>query len=174
MENKKEQLIWGILRIGMGWTFLWAFLDKTFGLGFATCRDAKTMVVDVMCQKAWVNGGSPTLGFLKFGTKGPLAEFFQGLAGNAIVDNLFMAGMLLIGLALILGIGVRIASYSGILMFTLMYLSAMLPENNVFLDEHIMYSVMMVGFLFTNAGDYLGLGKKWSQTKLVQHFSFLR
>lgn len=174
MENKKEQLIWGLLRLAMGWTFLWAFFDKVFGLGFATCRDAKTLVVDVMCQKAWVNGGSPTMGFLKFGTKGPLADFYQGLAGSALVDNLFMAGLFLIGLSLILGVGVRIASISGITMLLLMYSAAMLPENNPFLDDHIIYSLVMIGFIFTNAGDYLGLGKKWSNIELVKKYSFLK
>ena len=28
--------VWGALRIVFGWIFLWAFLDKLFGLGFAT------------------------------------------------------------------------------------------------------------------------------------------
>ncbi|MFC4062642.1 hypothetical protein ACFOWE_30465, partial [Planomonospora corallina] len=26
----------GVARIALGWVFLWAFLDKMFGLGFAT------------------------------------------------------------------------------------------------------------------------------------------
>jgi hypothetical protein len=29
---------WTVLRILIGWSFLWAFLDKMFGLGFSTCR----------------------------------------------------------------------------------------------------------------------------------------
>ena len=37
-----------VLRIMFGFYFLWAFLDKTFGLGFAT-----------PAAKAWINGGSP-------------------------------------------------------------------------------------------------------------------
>ena len=72
--------IWGILRIGMGWIFLWAFFDKLFGLGFAT-----------KAEGAWVNGGSPTFGFLNFASKGPLAEIYQSMAGNAVVDWLFMS-----------------------------------------------------------------------------------
>ncbi|MFC3824299.1 hypothetical protein ACFOSO_37505, partial [Planomonospora venezuelensis] len=27
---------WAAARIALGWVFLWAFADKTFGLGFAT------------------------------------------------------------------------------------------------------------------------------------------
>ncbi len=55
--------VWAVLRLGMGWTFSWAFIDKVFGLGFAT-----------KAAGAWLNGGSPTFGFLKFGTKGPFAD----------------------------------------------------------------------------------------------------
>ena len=55
---------------GLGWVFLWAFLDKTFGLGFGTGLDAETGVVDRFGDAAWINGGSPTLGFLNFGATG--------------------------------------------------------------------------------------------------------
>lgn len=108
MKNK-ERYIWAVLRIGMGWLFLWPFLDKLFGLGFTTAP-----------EDAWIAGGSPTFGYLKFATSGPLAPIFQSLAGNPIVDWLFMLGLLLIGLALISGIGVSIASYAGAVMVLLM------------------------------------------------------
>lgn len=52
--------VWAVLRISLGWIFLWAFLDKTFGLGAATESD-----------NAWVDGGSPTEGYLSFATRGP-------------------------------------------------------------------------------------------------------
>src|SRR5689334_12004100 len=41
------------LRLLTGFVFLWAFLDKTFGLGYATASG-----------KGWLDGGSPTKGFL--------------------------------------------------------------------------------------------------------------
>src|ERR1044072_1320309 len=41
------------LRLLTGFAFLWAFLDKTFGLGYATPSG-----------KGWIDGGSPTKGFL--------------------------------------------------------------------------------------------------------------
>jgi thiosulfate dehydrogenase (quinone) large subunit len=28
--------VWAVARISIGWVFLWAFLDKAFGWGFAT------------------------------------------------------------------------------------------------------------------------------------------
>jgi len=78
----KARYALAVARVALGWTFLWAFLDKTFGLGFATER-----------TDAWVNGGSPTYGFLNFATEGKVFhDFFAGLAGPA-ADWLFMAGL---------------------------------------------------------------------------------
>ncbi|MEU4541590.1 hypothetical protein AB0G15_42860, partial [Streptosporangium sp. NPDC023825] len=34
--RRPADYVWAIARIGLGWIFLWAFLDKTFGWGFAT------------------------------------------------------------------------------------------------------------------------------------------
>ena len=164
MKYTKDKYFWGILRLMMGWTFLWSFLTHTFGLGF-----------DVSSQKSWINGNSPTFGFLKFGTKGYFADFYQSLAGNPVVDWVFMIGMLLIGLALLLGIGVRIAGYFGALFFVLIYTASFMPpDNNPFLDQHIYYIVLLIAFAFVDAGQYFGLGGRWSQTKLVQKFPFLK
>jgi hypothetical protein len=38
--------VWGMLRIALGWTFLWAFLDKAFALGFATGRNPETGAIE--------------------------------------------------------------------------------------------------------------------------------
>ena len=152
----------GLLRLGMGWILLWAFLDKLFGLGFTTTPD-----------KAWLVGNSPTSGFLLNATRGPLAEFFKGLAGNVLVDWLFMIGLLLIGLALIFGILVRIAAYSGALLFLLMWLAVLPPEHNPFLDEHIIYSLVLIALAYVKSGKNLGFGKKWAKTELVKKYTIL-
>jgi hypothetical protein len=65
----------GVLRLSLGWVFLWAFLDKAFALGFDTGRKPDTGVVTRFGDAAWIHGGSPTKGFLKFATDGPLASF---------------------------------------------------------------------------------------------------
>ena len=166
--------ILGVLRLGMGWIFFWAFVDKLFGLGFATCRDAATGTVQVLCQTAWLSGGSPTSGFLKFATKGPFADFFQGLAGNAFIDWFFMLGLAGVGLALLLGIFVKFGSYSGILMLVLMYAAGfILPEHNPFLDEHIIYAIILAGVAVSHAGQYFGFGKWWSNIKFVKKYPVL-
>ncbi len=128
-----KKIVYIKLRIVMSLIFLWAFFDKTFGLGFATTA-----------EKAWVNGGSPTYGFLTFGTKGPLAEFFQGLAGVAIVDWLFMLGLLCVGVALLINRFLVWAAIAGGIMMLLMWLATLLPENNPFLDDHIVYILVLI------------------------------
>ena len=160
---KKESILFGLLRMALGWIFLWAFLDKLFGFGFATA-----------VGKSWLDGVSPTLGFLKFGTQGPLANFFHALAGNAVVDWLFMLGLLGVGLALILGVGLRVASIAGSMMMLFIWLSKLPPPQNPFLDEHIIYILILLLMPTVNAGDWLGLGKWWSNTKLVKRFPLLK
>jgi thiosulfate dehydrogenase [quinone] large subunit len=155
--------VWAGLRIGLGWIFLWAFLDKLFGWGFATAQ-----------ENAWVNGGSPTEGFLTFGTTGPFEGFYQGLAGAAWADVLFMVGLAGIGLALIAGVGVRVAAASGALLMVLMWTAALPPENNPFLDDHLIYAGLLAGLAMVNAGDTLGLGRSWARTALVRRLPWLR
>lgn len=123
-----KKILWLKLRLVMGLIFLWAFVDKLFGLGFATTK-----------QNAWMNGGSPTSGFLLNATKGPLAEFFRGLAGIAVVDWLFMAGLLGVGLTLVFNRFVSWGAIAGSTMLFLMWLAVFPPENNPLLDDHIVY-----------------------------------
>lgn len=167
-KNDKTAYCWAMARIVLGFTFLWAFLDKLMGLGFSTCRDPKTDVVTTFCDKAWINGGSPTSGFLEFATKGPLGEFYKALSGNMLVDVLFMAGLGLIGLALILGVGIRIATTTGIILMLMMYSSMLPPENNPVVDEHIVYSIVLLGILFANKNQVWGLHKHWAKLRIVR------
>lgn len=123
-----------LARIMIGFVFLWAFSDKTFGLGFST-----------QSGQAWVSGGSPTSGFLQFGVNpdSPFASIFTSLAGMAWVDWLFMFGLLGIGLALILGVGLRIAAVSATILLVLMW-AALLPlENNPVINEHLIYAAVI-------------------------------
>lgn len=177
--KQRSQLdkVWATLRILIGLILIWAFLDKLIGLGFATCRTVdpvnKTETVTVMCEKAWLNVGSPTEGFLSFATKGPLQDTYSSLAGNTIVDVLFMAGLLLIGLSLLTGIGVKVASVSGILLFMMMW-SAVLPgENNPILDDHIVYSVVLLGILMANKTQVWGCGQWWQKQAIVKKYPIL-
>lgn len=165
---------WGALRIALGGIFLWPFLDKLFGLGFTTGR-LEDGTIDFFGEAAWINGGSPTAGFLEFGTKGPFAGFFQSLAGAAWVDWVFMLSLALIGFGLIFGIGARLAAIGGIIWMGILYAaSAVWPEHNPFLDEHIVYTIALAGIAFVGAGRYLGFGRWWESTALVKKFPVLK
>lgn len=166
--------VWALLRIGIGSIFLWAFVDKLYGLGFSTCRDAETNLVNSMCESAWINGGSPTEGFLKFATKGPLADVYQNLAGSAFVDWMFMLGLLLIGASLILGIGIKIATVTGAALLLMMYAAALPPEHHPLVDDHIIYSIALIGVMLANNSQVLGFGKWWGKQSLVKNYSWLQ
>ena len=161
------------LRIGFGLTFLWAFVDKTFALGFHTGYD-QAGNLDRFGDAAWINGGSPTEGFLKFGADGPLADFYHSIAGAFWADWLFMLGLLGIGLALTLGIGMRVAAAAGALLYVLMWTVVLPPENNPVLDDHLLGALSLIVLALTSAGDTWGLGKTWSRTRLVKENPVLR
>lgn len=172
-QNDKSAYVWALTRISLGLIFLWAFFDKLFGLGFSTCRDAKTDVVSTMCEKAWVNGGSPTEGFLKFAAKGPFEGFYNSLAGNGFIDILFMSGLLLIGFALVAGIGMKIATVSGAILLMMMWTAVLPPEHHPFLDDHIIYSLVLVGLLLVNNRQKWGLRDWWVGQPIVKQYPVL-
>jgi thiosulfate dehydrogenase (quinone) large subunit len=153
----------GVTRLAMGWTFLWPFLDKMFGLGHETAS-----------ADAWVNGGSPTAGFLGHATKGPFSGMYQNFAGHAWADWLFMLGLLGIGSALILGVAMRAAAAAGALLLVLMWSAVLPPENNLFLDDHIIYSLILAVLALTAADQTLGLGRVWDKLAVVKDHAFLR
>jgi thiosulfate dehydrogenase [quinone] large subunit len=160
----------GVTRILLGFTFLWAFLDKCFGLGYAT-------------EKGWLFGageGNPTAGFLKFGANpnGPLHSFFTGLAPTspgAPINWLFMLALLGAGVGLVLGIGMRISCIGASLLLLSMWLAvapwakyedkggSTVASNNPLLDEHIIYSATLMVLMFVLAGRYWGLGRMWEK-----------
>lgn len=160
----KAPYVWAASRIVLGFIFLWAFIDKTFGLGYSTPS-----------ARAWLNGGSPTNGFLS-NAKGWFAEPFKAIAGNVVTDWLFMAALLGIGLALLLGIGMRVAAVSGALLMTLMYLVAIpgvAGTTNPVVDDHVVYALVLVALAMTKAGQTLGFGRYWSRLSLVKRYPFL-
>jgi thiosulfate dehydrogenase [quinone] large subunit len=162
-----------VVRVAIGFVFLWAFFDKTFGLGYATPS-----------AKAWIHGGSPTKGFLSGVEVGPLESTFHTWAGTAWADWLFMAGLLGIGLALVLGVALRIAAVSGTLMMLFMWAaewplakhtSAGAPSmsTNPIVDYHIIYALVLIAAALTYAGNTWGFGKLWAKLPFVQRNHWL-
>jgi thiosulfate dehydrogenase [quinone] large subunit len=162
-----------VVRVAVGFLFLWAFLDKTFGFGYAT-----------QSAKAWINGGSPTKGFLSRVAVGPFESTFHAIAGAAWADWLFMLGLLGIGIALILGIGLRIAAVSGTLMMLGMwaaewplaqFTSAGEPSmsTNPVVEYHIVYALVLIALALTYAGHTWGLGRLWTGLPFVRRNRWL-
>ena len=150
------------IRLSVGWVFLWAFLDKTFGLGYAT-----------PAAKAWINGGSPTAGFLGH-VEGPFADFYHSFAGAGWANWLFMIGLVGIGTALILGVAMRAAAVAGVTLLVLMWTAVLPLTNNPFLDDHLIYALVLVALALADAGKTLGLGRAWENIPLVDKHSALK
>ena len=155
VTSKPARFVLALLRIAVGFIFLWSFLDKTFGLHYSTGP-----------SRAWIRGGT---------TGKPLASFFESLAVPAM-DWLFMLGLLGIGLALLLGIGTRLAALAGVVMLGFMY-AAVAPwvwgSLNPVVNEHLVYALVLILIPLTSAGDTLGLGAWWKGLGLVKKLPFL-
>ncbi|GAB2870151.1 hypothetical protein [Nocardioides pacificus] len=166
------------VRIMFGLTFLWAFFDKLLALGFHTgySTDPATGVetLDRFGDAAWINGASPTEGFLKFGAEGPFKEFYNSIAGAAWADWLFMLGLAGIGLALTLGIGMRFACAAGALLYVMMWTVALPPENHPFLDEHLLGGATLVALALLHADRTWGLGRVWAKLPIVKNSPILK
>ena len=170
-----------VLRIAFGFTFLWAFLDKTFALGFSTgaqfAEDGSRTGIDFMAQDAaWLNGGSPTNGFLSFGVPAdnPFKDMWTNMAGDTWVDWLFMIGLLGVGVTLLLGVGMRIGTAAGALMYAFMYAASLPLENNPVVDDHLIGVIVMVVLALGAAGTTWGLGRYWNRLGLVQKYPILK
>ncbi|MDR7278135.1 hypothetical protein [Catenuloplanes atrovinosus] len=156
------EITWAVTRVGLGFIFLWAFVDKLIGLGLATPS-----------EKAWLNGGQPTKGFLA-GVEGPFAGVFNAMSGNVLLDWVFMAGLAGIGVALTLGIGMRVAAVSAALMMVLMWAASLPIATNPFLDDHLIYALVIGGIAATGAGLRYSLAATWAKLPLVAKAPWLK
>jgi thiosulfate dehydrogenase [quinone] large subunit len=162
-----------VLRIATGFVFLWAFLDKMFGLHYSTPT-----------ARAWINGGSPTKGFLSSVDVGPFQSIAHTIAGTWWADSLFMLGMAAVGIALIAGIGLRISAIAGGLIMAMMWLTE-LPlaqhtatgtasgSTNPITDYHLIYATALIVLAAAYAGHTWGLGRRWATLHIVQKYRWL-
>jgi thiosulfate dehydrogenase (quinone) large subunit len=160
-SSTAARYVLAVLRIVIGFTFLWAFVDKLFGLGYAT-----------PAARSWLNGGSPTKGFLSSST-GPFAGFYHDIAGTSGANWLFMLGLAGIGTALLLGIGMRIAGVTGVILYLMMFSVVLPPVTNPVVDDHIIGAAVVLLLMLTAAGDTIGLGRWWKSLAIVQRYPWL-
>ncbi|MDX3615768.1 MULTISPECIES: hypothetical protein [Streptomyces] len=167
------------LRLLTGFVLLWAFLDRTFGLGHAT-----------QSGRGWIEGGSPTKGFLGAVAVavGPMESTFGSWAGDTWADRLFMLGLLGllgIGVALVAGVALRLAAVAGTVMTGLMRVAAWPParhlsdgapsmSTNPFVDHHLIHAVTLIALAAASVRNTLGLGKVWARLPLVRDSRWLR
>src|SRR4029079_5683539 len=88
VRSKPARMTLGVLRIVIGWYFLWAFTDKLFGFGYLTASG-----------EGMIDGRTPAQGFMTH-AEGPFAGFFSSISGRW-ADFGFMFALLAIGVALI-------------------------------------------------------------------------
>lgn len=143
-----------LLRIAMGWMFLYAGITK---------------VINPM----WTAEG-----FLR--NAKAFTGFFQWFAlpeniGWVNVVNEW--GLTLLGVALILGIGVRIASVLGVALMLLYYLPLGFPKPSAtafIVDQHVVYALVLMFFAAVRAGRIYGLEAWCSELPICRRFPRLR
>lgn len=153
VERGIHPFTWYLLaavRILIGFEFLWAFVDKTFGLTFST-----------PVGQAWINGVSPTTGYLS--GERALQSIYEPMAEVWIVDVLFMAGLLGVGIGLIFGIAVRISAVAGALMLLLMWTAAFPINTNPLVNYNLIQAVMVLVFPFILTHQKLSLRAPWER-----------
>jgi len=161
VTSRATRLLLPLTRIALGFVYLWAFIDKLFGLGVATPPDGSVLA-----------GQSPSAGYLGH-TEGALSGVFRAMAGNPVVDVLFMLGLGAVGIALVTGVCVHLAALGGTFVMGGIYLSALPLANNPLVDEHVVY--ILLGWLLAalGAGRIAGFGTRWASLPLVRRRPWL-
>ncbi len=156
-----------LLRLTVGWIFLYAGIEKLFGATPFTAA-----------------------GFLKMGTLGttsalvakgtvvnPTHDFWVALAASHpwidIVNVLVPYGQIAIGLALILGLATRFAGAMGVLMMLFIGVASWSFANGV-MNYHFLLVVSTIVLALVAAGEVYGLDAYVDETPLVKRASALR
>lgn len=144
------------LRIVMGWTMLWAGIDKL--------REG----LDGL-QPKW-----SAQGYLQFAIHedNPFRDMFIDMAGSGTVDFLVVWGLTLTGIGLLLGLFLRLSAFFCAVMMTMFWLSAWQGwfklEHGWVVDDHLVYVVLLFGLGAFGAGRILGLDKRIEKSAFVQ------
>jgi thiosulfate dehydrogenase [quinone] large subunit len=135
-----------VLRLTMGWIFVWAGFDKLIR-GFSAA------------------------GFLEH-ARGPLSGWFHSLAANSaaldVIEPMVIWGQILIGICLIFGVLTRWAALWGAVQMFLFYLAQFPPEHNPFMEYYLVY-ILALGLLGA-----LGAGRLFGLDAYVERLSVVR
>lgn len=112
----------------------------------------------------------------------PFMGFWAGMAGNPLIDALNAWGLTLTGLGLIIGALVRWNAFWGAVMM-LFYWAANLQggllqgfpiAHGWFVDDHIVYAVLLFGLGAIGAGRILGVDAWLEETEFVKRNPWLK
>ena len=150
-----------LFRIMVGWIFLWPFFDKLFGLGFQTPAGG-----------GWVDGFSPS-SYVMYVTNGIFSELYKTVAGNIVIDAIFMLALLSIGVTLMLGIASKLSTVGTIAFLITMYTLVVPPTDNPLIDYHLILCAGMLATYFLGGFEKLSLYSRWKEFFLVKKLPIL-
>ena len=108
-----------------------------------------------------IKGGSPTYGLLEYGTKGShTGGLFTWMASSGPTsigwaDVLFMLALLFGGVALMLGVGTRIAAIGSAILIAFMFLALdVWPEQNPINSSHLTEFFVYLGIATVGPGSF--------------------
>lgn len=132
--------------------------------------------IEKLLHPVWAEGAWTSTGFLRGVSANPLQGWFNSMAGSTAVDGLVIWGEILIGLALILGVCVRLASYFGILENGLFWLASYKGGIGPFgvgwtngpLELNAALIAMYIVFILIGAGLVYGLDSYIQETEFAK------
>lgn len=147
------------MRIGMGWILLQGGLTKLF-------------------NPSWTAAGY--LSNVPAGN--PFTSYWSMMAGNPIVDQLVIWGLVLTGIALIIGAFTRLTVFSASTMMLLFWASSLegglmqgFPvAHGWVINSDIVYVILMVAAAEFGAGRILGVDEYLEQTGFVENNQWLK
>ena len=163
-----------ILRLGIGFVYLWGFISQGFGLGYTNqiVNQSAPSPTEVQyhwdfnydADNGWITSGfkhSPTEGYVDNNTHGPLAPVVQNLP-TGLVDFMWIFAIGGLGIALMLGICSRIAGWGGLILNLMIWFSVFPPSTNPVIDaEHFMFAFTIFLLMWLHASNYWGIGRWW-------------
>ena len=142
--NFAQKMVFWLLRVSLGWLFFYAGITKVLKPEWSAAE--------------YIAGAKV------------FVEFFNFLASPEIlpiVNLLNKWGLTLLGVSLMLGVLVRFSSFFGAVLMVLYYLAALdFPHPNphdYLVDEHIIYALVLLFFMLTNAGKIGGIDRWWGK-----------
>lgn len=101
---------------------------------------------------AWTRIG----GYLPKMVRGPFEDPFTALYDNPVILDMVIAGSVLVGTAMILGLFVRLAAVGGALMMVMFYIGA-IPPTFGWINDQLIYFLVFALFPTLGPGYQLGL-----------------